>query len=92
MTRAIAIISCLIAALFLVPVQAECIEAAEGEPEAETGCCIAISCLSQSEVEEQLPAIHSPLMTGFRREHVLPKASGDIIHLPARILHCVFRE
>lgn len=92
MTRAIAIISCLIAALLPVAVQAECIEATEGEPEAETECCIAVCSLSQSEVEEQLPAIPSPLMAGFRREHVLPKANGDIIHLPVRILHCMFRE
>lgn len=92
MTRAIAIISCLIATLFLVPIQGECCEIPEYELETEIECCAVACSLSQSQVPEELPKY--PLASDIMRRHVCVnvKIQNHAFHLPARILNCVFRE
>lgn len=92
MTRALAIISCLIAALFLVPVQAECVETAEGEPEAEIECCVAICDSFQSEISEGRPNVLPSSGSHMRRNSAGARAQGPICRIAAWILHCVFRE
>ena len=94
MTRAIAIISCLIATLtlFLAPIQGECCETPEVELEPEIEYCVVASSLPQPQVTAKLPALS--LASEMARPHVclyvkIPKL---IFHLPARILNCVFRE
>lgn len=92
MIRAIAIISCLIATLFLVPVQDECIEIPEYELETEIECCIVCNNLSQSQIAEEQPKLL--LASDIVRHHtfVSLKIQKQAFHLPARILNCVFRE
>ena len=92
MTRAIAIISCLIATLFLVPIQGECSEIPEYESETEIECFIVVDGLSQSPIAEKQPK--SLPASDFVRHHasVSVKLQKRVIHLPARILNCVFRE
>lgn len=92
MTRAIAIISCLIATLFLVPIQGECCEISEYELETEIECCVVASSLIQSQVTEELPEL--PLALDIVRRHVCVnvRIQNNAFHLPARILNCVFRE
>lgn len=92
MTRAIAIISCLIATLFLVPIQGDCSEIPEYELETEIECCTIVDSPSQLQVaEKQLKLL---LVSDFVSHHayVSVKTQKHIIHLPARILNCVFRE
>ena len=92
MTRAFAIISCLIAALFLVPVQAECEESPEYEQETEIECCVLACCQSVSEIIEE-PIDPSPVATMEKYPvFAVVKATGRISHIPERLLHCVFRE
>lgn len=94
MTRAIATISCLIATLtlFLVPIQGECCETPEVELEPEIEYCIVAGSLPQSQVTAKLPELS--LASDIVRPHVCVyvKIQKLIIHLPARILNCVFRE
>lgn len=94
MTRAIAIISCLIATLtlFLAPIQGECCETPEVELEPEIEYCIVAGSLPQSQVTAKLPELS--LASDIVRPHVCVyvKIQKLIIHLPARILNCVFRE
>lgn len=92
MTRAIAIISCLIATLFLVPIQGECCEISEYELETEIECCVVASSLFQSQVTEEQPKLLSA--SDVVRLHVCVnvKIQKYISNLPARILNCVFRE
>ena len=94
MTRAIAIISCLIATLtlFLAPIQGECCETPEVELEPEIEYCVVASSLPQSQVTAKLPELS--LASDIVRPHVCVyvKIQKLIIHLPARILNCVFRE
>lgn len=92
MTRAITIISCLIATLFLFPIQGACSDIPEYESETEIECCIAVDSLSQSQVTEEQPKLL--LVSDFVRHHecVSVKIQKHVIHLPARILNCVFRE
>lgn len=94
MTRAIAIISCLIATLtlFLVPIQGECCETPEVELEPEIEYCVVASSLPQSQVTAKLPELS--LASDIVRPYVCiyVKIQKLIIHLPARILNCVFRE
>lgn len=92
MTRAIAIISCLIATLFLFPIQGDCSDIPEYESETEIECCIAVDSLSQSQVTEKQPKLLPA--SDFVRHHecVSVKIQKHVIHLPARILNCVFRE
>lgn len=92
MTRAIAIIICLIANLFLVPVQGDCSEIPEYESETEIECCIAVNSPALSQVDEkQSKSLQAPY---YERHHVCVtfKIQVHIINLPARILNCVFRE
>lgn len=94
MTRAIAIISCLIATLtlFLAPIQGECCETPEVELEPEIEYCVVASSLPQSQVTAKLPELS--LASDIARPHVCVyvKIQKLIIRLPARILNCVFRE
>ena len=92
MTRAIAIISCLIATLFLFHIQGDCSDIPEYESETEIECCIAVDSLSQSQVTEKQPKLLPA--SDFVRHHecVSVKIQKHVIHLPARILNCVFRE
>lgn len=92
MTRAIAIISCLIAALFLVPVRGECNEISECESDTEIECCVVVYDISRYEVSEESPK--SVLSYGIipHKEFATVNLSGHLFRLPLRILHCVFRE
>lgn len=92
MIRAIAIISCLIATLFLVPIQGECSEIPEYESETEIEYCVVARSQIQSQVMEKLPKY--PLASETVRCHVCVnvKIRNHSFHLPARILNCVFRE
>lgn len=92
MTRAIAIISCLIAALFLVPVQTECEESLEYEQEAGIECCVLACCQSVSEIIKEPIGLSPSVGMGKRPVFVAVKATGRISHIPERLLHCVFRE
>ena len=94
MTRAIAIISCLIATLtlFLVPIQGECCETPEVKLEPEFVYCVVAGSLPQPQFTEKLPELS--LASDIARPHVrlYVKIQKLIFHLPARILNCVFRE
>lgn len=92
MTRIIAIISCIIVTLFLVPIQGECSEIPEYELETEIECCVVASSLYQSQVAEELSKY--PLASDTVRRHVCvnAKIQNKAFHLPARLLNCVFRE
>ena len=92
MTRAIAIISCLIATLFLVPIQGDCCETPEVELEPEIEYCVVAINLPQPQVPAKLPELS--LASDIARPHVClyVKIQKLIFHLPARILNCVFRE
>lgn len=94
MTRALAIISCLIATLtlFLVPIQGDCCETPEVELEPEIEYCVVASSLPQPQFTEELPELS--LASDIARPHVClyVKIQKLIFHLPARILNCVFRE
>lgn len=92
MTRAITIISCLIATLFLFPIQGDCSDIPEYESETEIECCIVVDSLSQSQVAEKQPKLLPA--SDFVRHHecVSVIIQKHVIHLPARILNCVFRE
>lgn len=94
MTRALAIILCLIAALFLVPIQGECSEIPEYESETEIECCAIVSGLSQSQVAEKLPEVSflSDLYLVRRHIYLYVEIRKSVYRLPARILNCVFRE
>lgn len=94
MTRALAIIFCLIASLFLVPIQGECSEIPEYESETEIECCAVVSGLSQSQVAEKLPDVSflSDLYLVRRHVNLYVEIRKSVYRLPARILNCVFRE
>ena len=94
MTRALAIILCLIATLFLVPIQGECSEITEYESETEIECCAVVSGLSQSQVAEKLPEVSflSDLYLVRRHVYLYVEIRKSVYRLPARILNCVFRE
>lgn len=94
MTRALAIIFCLIAALFLVSIQGECSEIPEYESETEIECCAVVSGLSQSQVAEKLPDVSflSDLYLVRRHVNLYVEIRKSVYRLPARILNCVFRE
>lgn len=94
MTRAIATISCLIATLtlFLVPIQGDCCETPEVELEPEIEYCVVASSLTQPQFTEELPELSLASDIARPRVCVYVKIQKLIIHLPARILNCVFRE
>lgn len=92
MIRAIAIISCLIATLFLVPVQGDCCEIPEYELETEIECCVVVNSLYQSQVTEELPKLFAVSDLVRRYVHLSVKIHKSVFHLPTRILNCVFRE
>lgn len=94
MTRALAIIFCLIASLFLVPIQGECSEIPEYESETEIECCAVVSGPSQSQVAEKLPDVSflSDLYLVRRHVNLYVEIRKSVYRLPARILNCVFRE
>lgn len=92
MIRAIAIVTCLMAALFLIPVQGECSEIPEYEPETEAVCCAVAS------VGATRDAVERPSEPRMRREIItrsrsIPAVVGILAAMPpARLLHCVLRE
>lgn len=92
MIRAIAIISCFIATLFLVPVQGECNEISEHESETECELCVIMNDTPQSEITEDFPKQSLP--SGIKRHHGVArvKTYALLFHRPVRILNCVFRE
>lgn len=92
MTRAITIICCLIATLFLVPAQGDCSEIPDYESEAEIECCAVVSGLSQSQVAENLPRLSLAPDMVWRPVKIVVRIRKHSFHLPARILNCVFRE
>lgn len=94
MTRALAIILCLTAALFLVPIQGECSEIPEYESETEIECCAVVSGLSQLQVAEKLLEVSflSDLYLVRRHIYLYVEIRKSVYRLPARILNCVFRE
>lgn len=92
MIRAIAIISCLIATLFLVPVQGECNEMSEYESETESELCVMIHITLQSDVSEAVPKLSIPSVIKRHHYSAPVKTQHRQFHLPVRILNCVFRE
>lgn len=92
MTRAIAFISCLIAALFLVAVQGECNEISEYEPETEIECGVVEWRQSQPEIPDTESELQPSDANISRQHHLSAKFQRHYFHIPARILHCVFRE
>lgn len=78
--------------LFLVPIQGECCEIPEYESEPEIGCCVVADSLYQSQVTEEQPKLL--LASDLVRRHVFiaVKIQRHVLHIPARILNCVFRE
>lgn len=92
MTRAIAIISCFIVALFLVPIQGECNEIPEAELETEVYCCVVVNSLSLSQITEKQPKLSLASDIIWRYVCVSVKIPNHIFRIPARILNCVFRE
>ncbi len=92
MTRAIAIISCLIASLFLVPVQADCLEIYEGESETAIECCVIANGMSRAEISEDISDNRINIPRSSRDIDVSSKVKIILPHLSVRILHCVFRE
>lgn len=92
MTRTIATISCLIAALLLVPIQGGCIELPEHELVTDMECYVVVSSSSQSQVAEELPKL-LPISDSARHNlRVSVKIHNQNFNLPIRILNCVFRE
>lgn len=91
MQRALAIISCFIAALLLVPVQCECAEIAEQETLPEIECCVITAATTSFDAEQPTPRrTETP-----RRATMMPAPVNVQKILPAapvRIMHCVFRE
>lgn len=92
MTRAITIALCFIAALFLVPVQGECLDISESEPETEVVICDVVASIYKSDFKEELSESYSYSGQARHRETALAGTRKQIIRLPARILNCVFRE
>lgn len=92
MIRAIAVISCLIASLFLVPVQGDCNEISESELETEMECCVFINSQSQSKTEEVNPKLLSSSISDKHLDLTPVKPKLYVPHRSARILNCVFRE
>lgn len=92
MTRAITIICCLIATLFLVPAQGDCSEIPDYESEAEIECCAVVSGLSQSQVTENQPRLSLAPDVVWHPVRIVVRMWKHSVHLPARILNCVFRE
>lgn len=92
MIRAIAFVTCLIAGLFLVPVQGECSEILEQGPETEAVCCSVSYLMTQPDLSAAVPAVsHRQSFIKVRRTLSINEWSVALT-LPARILHCVFRE
>lgn len=95
MTRVIAMISCLIAALFLVPVQGDCDDIPEYESETEAECYVIVVPLSRSLIAEAPAKPLSRPVSNRCRAFVssgIQEMRGHARHLPVRILNCVFRE
>lgn len=92
MTRAIAIISCLIATLFLVPIQGECCEVPEYESETDIECCVVAGSLDQSQVTEEQSKLLPASDLVRRCVFMSVKMQKHVLHVPVRILNCVFRE
>lgn len=92
MTRTIAIITCFLAACFLIPGQGECCELLDYEPEPEAICCVVSYCdikpgNRKSNTNEVL------LRKTIRKDYIIPYNPGLSVRFPeARILNCVFRE
>lgn len=91
MTRAIAIISCFIVALFLVPIQDECSEIPEDELETEVYCCVVVNSLSLSQITEKQLKLSLASDIIWRYVCVYVKNPYHIFRIPARILNCCNR-
>lgn len=95
MTRAIAVVTCLIASLFLIPIQGECSEPCEYEPETEVECCVMSFSETQSEMTVTVAGIRPVIRINIIPTPFQIAPSTKFISiktLPVRILHCVFRE
>lgn len=92
MTRAVAIISSLIAALFFVHAHGECGDIAGYEMGTDIEYCVVTHSLSQDEIVNVEHEFIIPC--GLRRccDNVAIKEHSHRLNLPARILNCVFRE
>ena len=92
MTRAIAIITCFIAAMFLISIQGECSEICEYEPETEIECCAVSYTKTQSEQTgtNTKRIDRTDLGISYPPVSVINHTPSGIP--PVRILHCVFRE
>lgn len=92
MIRAIALILCLTATLFLVPAQGECGGMLEYESETEIECCVVVSSRLQLQVAEVKPKLWLTSDVVTHCDYIAVKTQKGIVNLPARILNCVFRE
>lgn len=95
MTRAIAVVTCLIASLFLIPIQGECSEPCEYEPETEVECCVISCCETQSEMPVTATGIRPVIRINIIPNPFQTAPSTKFTSIqtpPVRILHCVFRE
>ena len=93
MARTIAIISCLLAALFLILVSGDCcsISETEAEPEAVEVCAMVSAGISEAQPVsyDSKPKSKATILPPVRTA-VGFAARFDVI--PSRIIHCVFRE
>lgn len=94
MTRKIATIFCFLAALLLIPIQAELSHAYECEEESEEVECYVVSCSeSKTEEPEEIEKDLSPADQYFRNDRrFVRNAVKPVITMPVQILYCVFRE
>lgn len=92
MTRTLAIISCLVAALLLFPIQNEFSEVPEYEAEAEIECCTVVNACLQSKVLENQEERKTDPLRRIPERMTVSYPRSKAVGLPARILHCVFRE
>ena len=92
MIRCIAVVICLFAALFLIPVQGECSEICEFEPETELECCIMSCNVTVSPAAEISPDHIAGITRAATDRTRPPKTVAPAGIHPARTVLCVFRE
>lgn len=92
MIRTFAIISCLIAALFLIPVQTDFMDIYECESEAEIELCVVALSQPQTVVAAKSQRLLPAPYIKRHRVFTLVRKQGRLFHIPARIINCVFRE
>ncbi len=95
MTRLAAIISCVIATLFLIGTHAECAELSESYCETEMECCP----VSYGQPEYEIAGekcikleLSSPGYVTTHNPMVTVSAVAAVKKVPSRVLYCVFRE